>query len=397
MSSLIPFNGVTHIANDPSHALRCVHCKLFDPDEPSIITVQPLSDDDTTTHDVPDGPQLTSCSAIHVLHLNCYVNYHVSNELRLLRKIELPPHGVVEEADVPQALLTQHDYLRQVGLLYADVEGIKFYCVAIRTSPINPSYRCKVPALPLATPILDKKLWSPRMYQHLFSVMHLVDVEVTLRNHNHSTNFATLVNEVKTFFSGFAAQLKGVYAWWHDIKQTSRDRRYFRAVLLHRPPLAADTMDFVQRRDTTWSDFLGEQLENTSSVGHHVQAFHQIAQMLTHSTTTALINRFSDSEDYNVKLADTPITVPFTTVMPIQASEVGCVFNAQYEPNKNRARCCVIETKPHPTIIPFQGGCAQWMPISFDTLREFNLEHSSLHDPPPLLPTDSLVRCSGDV
>lgn len=394
MTDLIPFNGTAHITRDPSLALRCVHCHLFDPDEPSIITIEPVRDE--TTCEVPDGPQLTNSSTIHVLHINCYVNYHVANELQLLRKIELPPHVTIDQADMPQVLLMYHDYLRQVGLLYATVDGIKFYCVAAQTSPNNPSYRCKVPMLPSATPILDKKLWSPRMYQHLFSVMHLVDVEVTLRNHNHSTNFATLVNQVQTFFAGFAAELQGVYTWWHDIKQTSRDRRYFRIVFLHRPPLV-DTTPFVHRTDTTWSDFLGEQLDNTSSIGHHVQSFQHIAQELTNSTTVALVNRFSDSEDYNVKLSDTPITVPFTAVIPIQSSDIGCVFNAQYEPNKNRVRCCVIETKPHPTIIPFQGGCAQWMPVSFDTMREFNLEHSSLHDPPPLLPTESLLQCTTNV
>lgn len=393
MSNLIPFKGTTHITEDPNVALRCVHCKLFDPDARTIITIEPLRNDCETIHDVPDGPTLSTCSTIHVLHLKCYVSYHVTTEMKLLSKIDLPPHDHATKEDVPERLMTHHEYLRHVGVLYDDVPNIKFYCVSMHTSPHNPSYRFKVPSLPVATPIYDKKLWSSRMYQHLFSIMHLVDVEVTLRNHNHTTNFATLFNQVLTFFGGFTTQLQGVYVWWHEVKQTSRDRSLFRIVILNRPPLV-DTESFVQRVDTTWSDFVGEQLAISTSVGHLVQDLHRNAHDLMKVVTTALVTHFSESEDYNVKLADTPVAVPFTTVASITSTDIGCVFNAQHDPNKNRVRCFVVETKPHPTIVPYQAGQAYWLPISFESMKEFVYEHSSLEDPLHLLPTDTIVRLS---
>jgi hypothetical protein len=203
---------------------------------------------------------------------------------------------------------------------------------------------------------------------------------VMLRNHHDTTNYSTFFNQVKKIFQ---QQKNPPYvAWWHDLKTTNRDRRTFRLVLLSRPPVSEEYLDnYIKRPGAVWNDFVGVysvKSEDKLSMVHDTQTFQQTSNNLSYHAVALLVNHFSDSDDYNVKSTAIDV-VPFCKFdMLREHNSIGCTFNANYEANKEKVRVFLIETRPHPTIVPYLGSYEEYLPISFDTGAELHRELATL-------------------
>lgn len=388
--TIIPFKGIEYITSDPQQALKCVHCQQYS-NEPSLFVVQRFNKEnvgDVSEHTVENGPTLVNQSSLVLLHLNCFVPYNVDKESRLLEHIKLPLRCTPEIQEVPVYLLNNHHYLREIAKEYIAVtEGFRIFCSATRTNPANPAYRMRVPRLP-TTPIEDRRLWSNRFIENLFGVFHYIDIEVKLRNSRDTTNFHTFYNQLLALFEKDVIKSDDCYIWWHDLKQYSRDRHLFRLVFFYRPILTDDYINiFKQRPGATWNDFVGTYSVKTAdrlNTAHDVAAFQQNAAQDRIHTVALLINRYSENDDFNVRQTQEAV-VPLAVFEEAQANNsIRCSFNSYIDDsNKEHIRCFLIEspsgnnTLPT-TIIPFMGTYAESLSVTYDTLKEFQHEYSTL-------------------
>lgn len=400
-SSIIPFVGTPCIVSRPDITLRCKYCNLLD-DEEYLFVIEPFikdTDGDITEHQIGDSDiVLTNKSVFHSVHTKCLLEYNAMLDEMLLKRISLTKRDTTEPHEVIEKLVHSHVYLEKIIRKYTHIEDVKLYCVnIIETEDGNPCYRIKVPAAPDPTAILDKSFWSTRMYQHLFSIMYYVDVEVVLRNHKETTNFTTLTNQIKKAFSELRTQLDGVYVWWHELKHTSKDRRTFRIVFLHRPELNEVSLrDFILQPGTTWNDLLISSKNDKNSIGNRIYEFHHVANRLTLEAMTFVVARFEQSHDYNVRMVNMVDQV-FTETRVLRSTIVGqtdivAVINASIKQDKDSVRCFVIEDYPHPTIIPYTGTYDDFLPLSFTNPQRMNRDlHGLLHNHLQLIGIESLI------
>jgi hypothetical protein len=271
---------------------------------------------------------LANRATMHLLHLNCFSDYNVERELDVLQHITLPKRDKTDNADIPDLLLTAHDYLRDIVMEYATVvEEFTVQCNATVTQRSNPSYRLFVPSAP-PTPIAGRRLWNERFVQHLFSVVNYVDVEVVRRNNLDSTNFETFTNQIKKLFKDLKVAA-GTCGWWHDLQNTSTKRRTFRLVILDRPDISNEYLQkYTKRPGAVWNDFIGTHSVRSTdllNLTHHIKNFHGIANQQIIHITAIINNRYLTSDEYNVKIT-TIDEVPFSQFREITRYESDCMF-----------------------------------------------------------------------